>query len=480
MAISFDNVPNNIEVPSTYLEIDNQNPFAQGSIGRILLVGTPSMGTTVSDDNRLMQVSSTGQAASLYGEGSALYNMVAAALQNSTSANIWCYAIESSVDSQWSQLLTVSLPGSAVNGSGTVALSINGVRLNIQVSGSDSAIAGIITSEVNRITSLPVTAVASNAEITFTEKTEGEVGNGNLITGLGNSSVTLTFAAATPATGIITFDPDVLGDAQFDTVVLQDSSTILLDAVKSLMELRWEATGTQRRIFGHAWAGSKDSFANHQTFLNARSDEHATVLTLEENNPTPAHVMVAAFAARGHQSLVADPALPFTGLNLRGVYMPALASQTFNFRERNALLASGGATIRYENGEVQIERAVTTATGSNLPDWHDVQTVYSLIAFSRGVGDWADQNYERVKLVGNADFNQSAGSRVVSPNSIKLDLIGVYQQFVTRGICEDSAGFASTLVVERPTDNQNRINVFMRPNFVNALRVLAIKVSFQY
>ena len=487
MAITFENIPGNQRVPGTYLEISPRNPLPEGSVGRMLLVGVPASTITITNDGqgennapRLVQVSSVSEAERLYGVGSQLASMISAALANTTNASIWAYAINpASGATAWNQELTITFEGggSSTTG-GTVTTIINGIRVVSQVSGDVTAVAGQIVSDVNANTSLPVTATNVAGVITFTSKFVGVLGNFTQITG-DNGTTDVAFSFATPSVGTndITFDPTVLGDAQFDTIVLPEATTALLDTVKTLVESRWEATGAQRRIYGHVWAARRGTVTTHETFLTARNDEHATVLCYEDGNPTPEYIMAAAYAARGHQSLVSDAALPLTGLNLRGVFPPALVSSPFNGRDRNTLLNAGGATVRYESGEVLIERAVNTASGTNLPVWRDVQTPYTLMVCLRTFANFADTNYARVKLVGDGE-QVAVGSRTVSPNSIRLDTLGVYDLLIERGLCENAAQFEMDLVVERATDDVTRVNMTLPLNLVNQLRVLAVQVNF--
>ena len=485
MAITFENIPGNQRVPGTYLEISPRNPLPEGSVGRMLLVGVPVSAVTVTDDGqgvneapRLIQVSSVSEAERLYGAGSPLAGMVSAALSNTTNASIWAYAINpASGATAWTQELTITFPSGSER-IGFVTTIINGIRVVSQVIGDVTMVANQIVADVNANTDLPVTAGNVAGVITFTSKFVGDLGNFTQITG-DNDTTDIVFSFATPSVGTntITFDPTVLGEGQFDTIVLPEASAALLDTVKTLVESRWEATGAQRRIYGHVWAARRGTATTHATFLGARNDEHATVLCYEDGNPTPDYIMAAAYAARGHQSLVSDAALPLTGLNLRGVFSPALVSGPFNGRDRNTLLNAGGATVRYESGEVLIERAVNTASGANLPTWRDVQTPYTLMVCLRTFANFADTNYARVKLVGNGE-QVAVGSRTVSPNSIRLDTLGVYDLLVERGLCENAAEFEMLLVVERDPNDVTRVNMTLPLNLVNQLRVLAVQVNF--
>lgn len=68
---------------------------------------------------------------------------------------------------------------------------------------------------------------------------------------------------------------------------------------------------------------------------------------------------------------------------------------------------------------------------------------------------------------------------VVTPKIIRSELTVAYAKLELQGIVENAPLFERYLVVERDTDNVNRINVLFPPDYVNQLRIFALLNQFR-
>jgi phage tail sheath gpL-like len=64
-----------------------------------------------------------------------------------------------------------------------------------------------------------------------------------------------------------------------------------------------------------------------------------------------------------------------------------------------------------------------------------------------------------------------------SPQQITQLLIHEYQRMANMGLVENASLFSAYLVVERDAVDPNRVNILMRPDMVNQLRVVATLVE---
>jgi len=71
------------------------------------------------------------------------------------------------------------------------------------------------------------------------------------------------------------------------------------------------------------------------------------------------------------------------------------------------------------------------------------------------------------------------GQPIVTPTSIRAEMIAQYGDLEREGLVEDADGFATNLVVERDANDTSRVNVLYPPNLINGLRVFAALVQFR-
>jgi phage tail sheath gpL-like len=62
---------------------------------------------------------------------------------------------------------------------------------------------------------------------------------------------------------------------------------------------------------------------------------------------------------------------------------------------------------------------------------------------------------------------------------IRGELLAAYSDMELDGIVENAKAFAAALIVERDTNNPNRVNVLLPPDYVNQLRVFALLNQFR-
>ena len=77
--------------------------------------------------------------------------------------------------------------------------------------------------------------------------------------------------------------------------------------------------------------------------------------------------------------------------------------------------------------------------------------------------------YPRHKLA-NDGTSFGPGQAIVTPIVIRGELIGAYYALEYLGIVENADAFAEYLIVERSSENPNRLNILFPPDLVNQLR----------
>lgn len=491
--ISFNRIPANVRVPLFYAEMDNSQASYSAQNLRTLLIGQKlAAGSAMVDTPQL--VASTDQAKQLFGVGSMLARMHAAARAQDSFGEIWAIALADD-GSATAASGEIAVTGPAIE-SGAIALYIAGQRITVGVAVAQAAasIATDIAAAINAVADLPVTAAVNGGvttQVDLTCKWDGATGND--ITIVENYRGTLggevtpkgVALAITPMTGGAT-NPSLapaitaMGDDEYDFVVLPYTDTTSLDDAKDALDDDTGRWSWSRQIYGHVYAAARASAGNLVTLGTARNDQHTTIAGVELDVPTPVWEYAAAYAARNAVYIAVDPARPTQTGEMVGV-LPAPAGKRFLLTERQTLLNSGIATSYYGGGYVRVERAITTYQKNTWnqtdPSYLDSETMHTSAYVLRRLRGVITSKYPRHKL-GNDGTQYGPGQAIVTPAVIRGELIAEYSAMERLGIVENAKAFAAALIVERDVD-PNRVNVLYTPDYVNQLRVFAVLNQFR-
>jgi phage tail sheath gpL-like len=166
---------------------------------------------------------------------------------------------------------------------------------------------------------------------------------------------------------------------------------------------------------------------------------------------------------------------------MTGVLAPSKA-ELFTLEERNQLLYGGIATFNVDaGGNVLIEGVITTfkenAFGSPDTSYLYLNTPLTLSYLRFDLKARITLRFPRHKLA-NDGTRFAPGQAVVTPNSIKAEIITKFREWEEKALVEGFDQFKSELIVERNADNPNRVDVLMPPDLVNQLTVLGVKIQF--
>jgi phage tail sheath gpL-like len=217
------------------------------------------------------------------------------------------------------------------------------------------------------------------------------------------------------------------------------------------------------------------------TFGVTRNDQHASVMGFNDS-PTANWIWAAALAGAAATSLRADPATPLQTVVIQGVLAPPLASR-FQLTDRNTLLYDGISTFLVgADGSVAIENLITTyqknAFGTPDNSYLQVETLFTLAFVLRYLKGIVTSKYARVKLADNS-ARLAPGSNVVTPNMIRADLIAAYRTLEDNGVVQNGDAFKSGLIVQRNSQNPNRVDILWPGTLINQLRIFALLAQFR-
>jgi phage tail sheath gpL-like len=496
MPISFENIPADWRQPLYYVEVDPSQAGFPTLRQPALLVGTMlSTGSAVADTP--VPIASQAAADAAFGKGSQLARMFKAFFANNFAHEVWGLPLtQPGAGVAATGTITVSAPPTDA---GTLDLYIAGQLVEVAVGASDSAntVAASINAAINANGNLPVTSTVSTNVVTMTSRWKGLTGNdidvrdsyfgpfggevrpaGLGLTYSNSGKLSGGTSAPTMTTAIAN-----LGDQVFEFVAMPFTDSTSLGAWKTEYGFgdtgRW---GWLRQLYGHVFSFYRDSYANTLVWGATQNSGVVSVLGVEVNSPSPGWEWAAAYTAKAARSLTIDPARPLQTLELAGI-LPAPKHQRFSITERNALAGAGIATQSAGLDDVvQIKRESTTYQLNKYGQGDDayelVTTLATLARLIRNQRHAVTSKWPRHKLADDGT-NFGPGQAIVTPKTVKAELVAQYRIDEFNGLVENVKAFKANLIVERDSNNPNRLNVLYPPDLINGLRIFAVLAQFR-
>jgi len=477
-----------LRTPGVYVEFDSSNAQQGASVlpYTALLIG-PKLAAGTALAHEVKRVANDEDPKTWFGAGSILAQMCAAFRAANPTTDLRAVAVADDAAGV-AATGSIAFSGSAT-AAGTLALYIGGraVKVGVTTSMTSAALATALAAAIGANTDLPVTAAVDGVEtgqVNLTAKHKGLCHN--------ELDIRLNYyGESTPAgiTPTITAmadgatNPDLadliaaLGDAWYQIIAMPFSDAASLTAMETELARRW---GPLVMIEGHCFTAANDTFANLGTLGESRNSPHVTIMGAGKvpNAPWEVAACVAAVTAYYGQM---DPARPFQTLPMTGILPPA-EGERLTREERDLLLHDGISTFTVDSGGVvRIERVITTykenAAGAVDTAYLDVNTVLTL-GYLRY--DWRNLlllKYPRHKLA-NDGTRYGATQAVVTPKLIKAEAIARFRLWEEMALVEGVDQFKRDLVVQRNSQDPNRLDIVLPPDLVNQFRVAGTTVQF--
>jgi len=182
---------------------------------------------------------------------------------------------------------------------------------------------------------------------------------------------------------------------------------------------------------------------------------------------SPAYELAARYAAV--ISSEEDPARPLNTLALTGALPPPLASRLGRV-EQETCLANGVTPLEVGPGErVQIVRAITTYTldPQAIPDiaWLDLTTIRTMDYVRMSVRNRLALRFPREKLSAR------------TPDKVRSEILDVMFKLEELEIVEEVEANKAGVIVERDSQDPNRLDARIPTDVVNGMHVLAARLD---
>jgi phage tail sheath gpL-like len=299
------------------------------------------------------------------------------------------------------------------------------------------------------------------------------------------AGMTITITPMSGGAGAPSFSTPIanMGDDQYYFVGLPYTDTASLtdwDTEYGFTQSgRW---GWLRQLYGNVYSARRDTYSNLATWGPTGNSAVESVMAVEISSPSPVWEWTAAYTAQAMQGFLEDPARPLQTLELTGI-LPALKQDRLTKGEANALAGYGIAVQQVgPNGypEIMVEatRYQVNQYGQASGAFYVVTTLTTLAELFRRMKQAITSKYPRSKLADDGT-NFSTGQAIVTPKTVKAELIGEYRAAEFDGLVENDTTFKANLIVERDSQNNNRLNVLYPPNLIGQLRIFAVLGQFR-
>ncbi|WP_186151038.1 phage tail sheath subtilisin-like domain-containing protein [Burkholderia gladioli] len=489
--IPFSVIPSNIRLPGAYFELDNSQANTGASTQRALVIGQITAAGSATPNVPAI-CGGIGDAQSAGGINSMLANMVAAYRLNDTFGEVWMLPVPDAAGATAAAgEITITAAPSA---NGTLSLYVAGNLVTVPVTAGQvvADVASAIVEAVNAVAGIPVTAASQAGVVTLTAVNKGLCGNeidirfnylgtaGGEVTPAG-LTYTITPMAGGATNPTLTTALANLGTTSFDFIVNPYTDASSLDAVKALLSDETGRWSYLEQLYGHSFGAYAGTFAEATTLGLARNNQHETILPAD-GSPTPSWLWAASLAGQAAVSVRADPGVPLQSLPLNGVLAPA-PEDRWQPTIRNTLLWDGMSTFTVaDDGTVMTENIITTyqknAQGVADDSYLEVETMFQLVLEIRTLQAMLSSKYARCKLADDGS-RPAAGSNLVTPSTIKSDIIALYNERADAGFVQGTTAFAAALVVQKNTTNPNRVDILWPGTPVNQMRTFATLVQFR-
>lgn len=494
--LSEQGLPNSWRVPLFYGGIDKTGAGSP-STGNccVLLYGQMNATGTTSDPGvaeECKPVQVFGNEDQLFGGDSMLAEMVRKVRLATPGVSIFGVPLNDvGAQAEW----TLTITGAPLDAPETVCVMIACERYCFTATTDDTndTIAAGLADVINASATAPVTAVAAAGVITITAKHAGEVGGcidirttyrcGGLAEPV---NIGLDLVQTVVGSGI----PDIAcalantqcSECSFVGFPYNDLASLQMVAEQFDGSTgRWNAI---QQLYGHVFSAINMTPANAIAQGNSLNSPHLSMPNLYAT-PTPCYIVTAVVTAIAARHLCDAPELsrPLQGIQLPCVCAPEVEDNcATSGTVLNDYLHNGVAALGNGPGcTTQIIRLITTyqqnAFGADDDSCLDVQTLAQLQYILRYMRNQLETTFPRHALKDDDEF-LVPGSYTATPAILQGYVAAWGRGLRDENVIEDLQTFIDNIQIDRCATDPNAVDIIIKPDLVNQLRIVRLLVNF--
>lgn len=459
--IQFEAIPASIRKPGKYFEFNTRLAVRTlpGNPQSLLIVAQQT-GIEPNEPRRIFDADTAG---ALYGYGSQVHCMVLSAMQANPYLDLTVLPLSDPKEGLAASA-TLTPEGNAQR-TGVVRLTIAGKQVAIALIKDTTPAECVVelAQAVNTVEDLPVVAtVTETGVLTLTAKNKGTYGNTIDVTTQSTVSgmrFVLTSMSGGQGEPIVDTVLEHVFAGDYTIYCLGSTQSTLLAQLKDHLEALAHPLEQRGAIGVYAYTGELDEAVTLATTLNSG---RITGALLTGTQSLPCEVAAAYAAVIASEE---DPARPLNTLTLKGILPPAIQHR-LSRNQQEVALKNGVTPLEVAPGEtISIVRAISTYTKNNegSPDIAllDITTMRTLDYVRKAVRERITLRFPREKL----------STRTLP--KVRSEILDVLRKMEELEILEDVANNAEGVLVERDTQDPNRLNARIPADVVNGLHIFA-------
>ena len=471
--ISFDEIPGSIRKPGKYFEFNTKLAVRTlpNNKQKLLIIGQRTSSGSVAEAVPT-KVFSDKEAETYFGPGSMCHLMVRAAIKANPYLDLTVVALD---DAGAGVVATGTItPTGPATSAGVLTLYIGNAKVQIAIADEDTAaeIGAALEAELDKHSDLPVSAavVVETGVVTLTAKNKGLCGNDiHVAVEVTASGVTATVVAmASGATNPDIQDAlDAVFAEKYDIVATPYNNEDDLGTLKTHLDL---VSGPLEQRPGVGVYGMNGALADATT-LSALVNSGRILCAYLRYTGTlrrsmPSEIASAMGAVMAYEE---DPARPLNTLELTAIAVPLIGDR-LSRTEQESLLYNGVTPNEIGPGEiVQIVRAISTylldPQGVEDISLLDITTIRTLDYVRKACRERVALRFPREKL------------STKTPPKVRSEIIDVLKKLEELEIVEEVNANLDGLIVERDSEDPNRLNAKIPADIVNGLHVFAGRID---
>lgn len=445
-------------------------------------IAAPMLAEGIATPEEPYSVASCSQAQELFGEGSIAADMACYYLLNNRYGQLFITGLEDEGDAAEGEIFVPNSP----TGSGTITLRIADTPYYVSVFTTDTPMdmAQAIADAINADPDALVTATTNGfAVVTITAKNGGTQGDdipivvNALINEESPPGLEIEITPMNGGAGIYNLETSLenLGNCCYDFMATPFCESLNNEQMENELQTRWSCDSL---VGGRWYTTCCATFTDHITFLDSADYRYGSMIACCENAPYPPWRETAAYIGAAHKQVCTNTRDAWYGLELLGIpcTVDRCEEDCFDRPERNTLALNGASVNTCGPSGTRIIELESTIGVTDVDDvWRYPQTAYQTIRFMRDLADFVNDRFARSAIVDSLE-DVPNGSSAVTP-SVIVGEIRAWAISTQGDLIDNANNLDEFITIERNDRNPNRIDMCIRIDLINALRVLAVKIQ---
>lgn len=475
-------IPANRRLPLTAININNEAAIQATALQayRTLFIGPKGSGNA--PVGQVIKINSLGDAVTKLGRGSAAYEYAKGFFAQRGGHELNVLVVDDSTLT--ARVSTLTFSGTAT-AAGTLVLYIGGLRISVNVaSGATAAqVATNVAAALGAATDLMFTASAAGAVVTLTSRNKGLFTEAITIShsrGAGEAlpeGIAVAQATTAAGAGVPSTLPFSAVDSNTQYILFStcftDNGTLGLINTELV-----ERNNAIRKVDGYNLIAKYGTASALAAVGNNFNSQFLSIFPAIGGSTES--YLAGALAGQVSRIKAADPAASVRGVELLGA-SPALNSEVLSDSQLNTLLLNGVSAYDIVLGKIRMSVLATTyktdSDGQADQSYFDLSVLFVLSFLRYDLDRLSARRFSGAKI-GVDGVNYDSNQKIVTPKSIEAEIINQFTEWERRGLIEDGAAFRRSLSVARNTNDVSRIDIVLRPDVVNELKILGYDIQF--